>query len=331
MSSFVEFLIKDYTIKKHPEKEDEIRKALLGKCIQNYISVTKIKECAKRATWIGNDETHYVRKWKDKDVKDLKILIQLSQIMNNENNSAKHSLEILIMIVGITSSISIVISVVYNFGYYSALNLDFSDIPITISDHIISSLNWVPLAIMIGIAASLELMILLRFEKEMNKELIPIKNPAKKKLIRQINDIYIIILAVLFLLINFIAGNNLLIVYIINITLIWIELAKLLIRNDSVRNKIDIYTKALFLIAPPFLLYIYTLGYTNALDKYNINYNASKITLIGKETPEKVIIFRSYEKGLLIKNNQNKIIFYPFSEIKKYETSGNKSIRFEYN
>ena len=38
----------------------------------------RIKEVAKRAAWLGNDETHYVRIWEEKDVSDLKQLINLT-------------------------------------------------------------------------------------------------------------------------------------------------------------------------------------------------------------------------------------------------------------
>ena len=30
------------------------------------------------AVWLGNDETHYLRKWDGKDLKDLESLIQLT-------------------------------------------------------------------------------------------------------------------------------------------------------------------------------------------------------------------------------------------------------------
>ena len=33
---------------------------------------------AKGATWLGNDETHYVKKWENKDITDLKNLIDLT-------------------------------------------------------------------------------------------------------------------------------------------------------------------------------------------------------------------------------------------------------------
>lgn len=74
----LEYLIKDFLIHQDPSKEKEIKKAYLGKCINDYIEDQNVKKCAKRAAWLGNDETHYTRKWEDKDVSDLKRLIQLT-------------------------------------------------------------------------------------------------------------------------------------------------------------------------------------------------------------------------------------------------------------
>jgi hypothetical protein len=73
----LEFLIKDYLKHKLPEKSNEIEEKFLGKCI-DMIENANIKRMAKGATWIGNDETHYIRKWEDKDIEDLKKLIDLT-------------------------------------------------------------------------------------------------------------------------------------------------------------------------------------------------------------------------------------------------------------
>lgn len=71
-----EFLIKDYVIMKNPEKEDEIKKDALGKVIAEQLSdFPKIQTLAKASAWIGNDETHYVRKHNDKDLNDLKAFL----------------------------------------------------------------------------------------------------------------------------------------------------------------------------------------------------------------------------------------------------------------
>ena len=74
----LEFLVKDFLITQRPTDEENIKKTMLGACINNYVDDPRIKSVASRATWLGNDETHYVRKWIDKDIEDLKILIKLS-------------------------------------------------------------------------------------------------------------------------------------------------------------------------------------------------------------------------------------------------------------
>lgn len=73
----LEFLIKDYLKHKLPDKKEEIEDKFLGKCI-DMIENANIKRMAKGATWIGNDETHYIRKWENKDILDLKKLIDLT-------------------------------------------------------------------------------------------------------------------------------------------------------------------------------------------------------------------------------------------------------------
>lgn len=74
----LEFLIKDYVIRSHPDKADEIKKLFLGKCISDYVTSGRVKQVAARAVWLGNDETHYLRKWEEKDLQDLKALIALT-------------------------------------------------------------------------------------------------------------------------------------------------------------------------------------------------------------------------------------------------------------
>lgn len=73
-----EFLIKDYLKKEGVEKPKIIEATPLGVCIKTYIKSERIKDCAERAAWLGNDETHYIRIWEKKDLEDLKNLIQLT-------------------------------------------------------------------------------------------------------------------------------------------------------------------------------------------------------------------------------------------------------------
>lgn len=71
----LEFLVKDYLCHKYPDSTEEIRSELLGPSI-NRIEDPRIKVLAQRSTWIGNDETHYVRKHEDIGLDDMKRFIK---------------------------------------------------------------------------------------------------------------------------------------------------------------------------------------------------------------------------------------------------------------
>jgi len=74
----LEFLVKDYIISNNPLDKVTVERKQLGRCIAEYVDDSRVKSVAERAVWLGNDETHYVRKWDDKSIVDLKILIDLT-------------------------------------------------------------------------------------------------------------------------------------------------------------------------------------------------------------------------------------------------------------
>ncbi|MBR3591623.1 MAG: DUF4145 domain-containing protein [Clostridia bacterium] len=71
----LEFLIKDFAISQNSDDADKIKNMRLSPCINEYIDNTKIKQLAIKSAWLGNDETHYVRKFEDRDINDMKKFI----------------------------------------------------------------------------------------------------------------------------------------------------------------------------------------------------------------------------------------------------------------
>lgn len=71
----LEFLVKDYAIAFHPEDEEKIKSQMLSQCINAYIKDPDMKSLAIASTWLGNDETHYVRKHEDYDLESLKAFV----------------------------------------------------------------------------------------------------------------------------------------------------------------------------------------------------------------------------------------------------------------
>lgn len=80
----LEFLVKDYLIHLSPDQENVIKAERLSNSI-NRIEYDRIKTLAQRSTWIGNDETHYVRKHEDYDYSDMKrFIISMVRYIDSE-------------------------------------------------------------------------------------------------------------------------------------------------------------------------------------------------------------------------------------------------------
>lgn len=74
----LEFLVKDFAKKNYPNNEEEIEKAPLAQCINKYLDDTNMKKVVQAATWIGNDQTHYIQKHVDRNLDDLKGFIKVA-------------------------------------------------------------------------------------------------------------------------------------------------------------------------------------------------------------------------------------------------------------
>lgn len=83
----LEFLIRDFAKYILPEKEQSIdNTSQIGRVIDNFYNeesfpelkpiIHVLKPLIKIASYVGNDETHYIRKWKNKDINDLKQYIE---------------------------------------------------------------------------------------------------------------------------------------------------------------------------------------------------------------------------------------------------------------
>ena len=72
----LEFLVKDFCIHLHPSEDETIKAKPLSRCINDYIDNLQIRTLAEKATWIGNDETHYIRKIENRDITDMKKFIK---------------------------------------------------------------------------------------------------------------------------------------------------------------------------------------------------------------------------------------------------------------
>ena len=80
----LEFLVKDFLINVRRQSHESVDTIPLSQAI-HMLENEKLISLAKAATWIGNDETHFVKKYEDKDIEDMKKYIRaLSHYLSSE-------------------------------------------------------------------------------------------------------------------------------------------------------------------------------------------------------------------------------------------------------
>lgn len=85
---FLEFLVKDYLINVLEINQEDIIKIPLSQAI-NKLDSEDIKSLAKASAWLGNDETHYNKKYLDKDLEDMKVFIRALTLHLSSKYSSK--------------------------------------------------------------------------------------------------------------------------------------------------------------------------------------------------------------------------------------------------
>ena len=72
----IEYLVKDWAIQTNPADDEKILGLWLSGVINEYFS-GDLKEILERATWLGNDQTHYNKLFEEYNIEHLKELIDL--------------------------------------------------------------------------------------------------------------------------------------------------------------------------------------------------------------------------------------------------------------
>jgi hypothetical protein len=88
----IEYLVKDWAIQNNPQDKDKIEAFWLGQVITNYYT-GDLKDILERATWLGNDQSHYNKLFEEYDIQDLKELIDLIMVELDRQHKMKHYID----------------------------------------------------------------------------------------------------------------------------------------------------------------------------------------------------------------------------------------------
>ena len=88
----IEYLVKDWAIQNNGKDKEKILGQWLSAIIKDYFS-GDLKEILERATWLGNDQTHYNKLFEEYNINHLKDLIDLIMVELDRDFKKRHYIE----------------------------------------------------------------------------------------------------------------------------------------------------------------------------------------------------------------------------------------------
>ena len=220
---------------------------------------------------------------------------------------------------GTIASLSMIVSVVYDWGFFTALGISFADAPTTLSDHIQSWLVWLPIvapsaAVVLGIELPTR-----RIEHGMTEDEIIASSYSPVRMRRFRNSPYYFvgamgpIVLILWVLFGEIFINGLY----FGLLICWFIFTGWVFNHPTIRDRHSYLFRWSVHWLPPVMILAFYFGSMSAgrdfsLGEYKINVRSISST-------KNVEILRSFERWVLVREKHNAIAWIPLEDIGRIE------------
>jgi hypothetical protein len=241
-----------------------------------------------------------------------------------DNTSWKNFLDLTAKLVGLAASISIAASLIFDWGFFFALNLSFLDIPSGLSDHARSALIWFPKVVTAFGGYFVIEMLTKRIEQGMTEEEIITSSPNPDRTARLRGGPYkLIAYSSVFLVTAYVlVGDIFLGMLPFSLIMLWFRFSGWAQSHPRIIERRPFHLRLITHFLPPVVIWLFFAGYSDAVNMFQSTLPSSQITLINATSATPVILLRQLDRGLLIKEPDNTISFHPWNEIRKIKTSG---------
>ena len=232
--------------------------------------------------------------------------------------------DLLVKLLGIAASVSLAVSLTFDWGFYAALNLSFLEVPTVISDHVRSALIWLPKIVTAFAGIFVFEMLTKRIEQGMTEDEIiqSSSNPDRTKQLRNGPLKLIALISILTVIAYLLMGDIFLGTLPFGLIVIWFMFSMWAQSHPRIIERRPYLLKLAAHFLPPIAIWSFFSGYTDAVRIFQSTPPNFQVILISNATPEHVTLLRQLDKGLLVKEANNIVTFRPWSEIRKIETSG---------
>lgn len=239
-------------------------------------------------------------------------------IKENINVSAKT--------ISILVTVTLVATIIYEFGFLFAVGLSFSQIPISTGDELNTALVWLPITVLaIFVAVAVE-WITRYLEHGLTEEEIIEQSPdperTRKK--RRRPFVFFAFACVLVILVFILFGSTNRWGLVVAVPITWWLLSTRITETPLIRRRSNSLTIRLFQLLPAASFFVFFIGYNHAQDIAGQNVpHAQLVFLAMPRTVVDVNVLQYLGRGALVVNPKTKTIsFYKWSQIARIEKIG---------
>ena len=220
----------------------------------------------------------------------------------------------------LAASLSVVVSFIYDWGFFSTLGIDFSQAPTAISDHLRSWLIWLPFVIIPVLVLLTQELLLSRLERGLTeKEIVESsRNPTRARLIRNAPRKLISFMALLLVLLWLLFGEKFSNGRIIGFPITWIVFVHWGFRHPRLDARYSALTKNIVMYVPAAFFIAFFLGAGAAHTEMSKSSTSHRIALSTTEhgaAGEDVRLLRSFQDWILIRDEKGKVAWIHLSDV----------------
>ena len=233
------------------------------------------------------------------------------------------------MLSGVTAALSVVLSFVYDWGFFTALGISFNDAPTTITDHVRSWLVWLP---SVGIFTTITVAVNLltrRFERGMTEDEIIERSPdpARAARSRRRPWKFIGFLGPVPVLQWVLFGNPATDFVLLGLAICWVVFMLWVFREPGMRDPNWFRWSAI--AVPVVALFFFSLG-THSVKRGGFwpPWDSGRYTIHVDEpqSTRSVRVLRSFEKWLLVQED-DAIVWIPIDHVRRMEVQKQEPYR----
>lgn len=242
-------------------------------------------------------------------------------------------LEIAPKVIAIVTGVSFALSIIYDFGFFGALDLSFSDLPSTFSDHIRGVLDWLPTGILCAFATLILDRVSASQESKHERDTRTLKILPVREVIlspqdisagvmprlRQIGIKIFLWMIILGIPISYALSSSFS-SYATSAPIVWGAFYFLFIWNkEREETSLGRLLGGVMLLLPMLAIVIWDVGRGEAIN-LSLKPAIESAVFENSTREEHITVLRYFDKGVLLKGSDDAISFLPWAGIRRIDT-----------